>query len=129
MPEASAVIVAARLNVPVVGNGAAARDAACGAFAVLPTTPDLKGPIDGLMSDALGYLGCFFTKGEPLVRAGDPAALDKALIEAVIRAEAAGAQCVIIGGGPLAEAATGNAEACPVPLIEPLPEACRRLQG
>ena len=136
LPEASAVIVAAfgdpgcaalarRLNVPVVGIGAAARDAARGVrFAVATTTPELEVPIDRLMSVAPGYLGCFFTEGDPQVLAGEAAALDAALIQAATRAAQAGVQRVIIGGGPLAEAAARISDACPVPLIQPLREAC-----
>jgi Asp/Glu/hydantoin racemase len=138
LPEAAGVIVAAfgdpgrdalaqRLAVPVVGIGAAARDAARGTFAVATTTPDLEEPIDTLMSVKSGYLGCFFTEGDPLHLAGDANALDAVLRRAVERAAQAGAESVIIGGGPLAEAAARIADACPVPLIQPLPAACARL--
>ena len=73
------------------------------------------------------YLGCFLSQGDPLALLGDPAALDAALIGAVRRAAEAGADHVIIGGGPLAEAADRIADQVPVTLVQPLPEACRAL--
>lgn len=144
LPPASGVIVAAfgdpgaqalsaRLTCPVVGIGAAAARAAAhgGArFAVATTTPDLRAPIDALMTEKGGegdYLGAFMAEGEPLALLQDPKALDAALIEACARAEEAGAERVIIGGGPLAAAADRIAAHVSVDLIQPLPEACRAL--
>ena len=145
LPEACGVIVAAfgdpgaerlraRLAVPVVGIGAAAaRAASVGRrFAVATTTPDLCGSIDALMTrhgQGADYLGCFLTPGRPEVLMADAAALDQALIDAVRAASKAGADRVIIGGGPLAEAADRIAAQVPVHLIQPLPEACRALSA
>lgn len=143
LPEASGVIVAAfgdpgaaqlaeRLECPVIGIGAAAAQAAArdgAAFAVATTTPDLRAPVDALMQAKGGanYIGAFFTKGDPLTLLGDQAALDAALILACRDAQAAGAARVIIGGGPLATAADRIAGQVNVPLIQPVPEACRAL--
>ncbi len=140
VPEAAGVIVAAfgdpgaealdaRLTCPVVGIGRAAALAASargGAFAVATTTPDLRGPIDALMqAHGDGYLGTFTTDGDPVALLQDQMALDAALIESCLQAHRAGATRIIIGGGPLAEAAQRISVEVPVPLIQPLPEACK----
>ncbi len=142
LPEASAVIVAAfgdpgaealsaRLTCPVVGIGQAAALAAVakdGPFAVATTTPDLRKPIDTLMrSHSDRYIGAFMTKGDPEALLKDQGALDAALVEACLRAKEAGAAQVIIGGGPLAQAAERISPEVSVPLIQPLPEACKLL--
>lgn len=143
LPDVSGIIVAAfgdpgaaaltkRFDCPVIGIGAAAAQAAAldgAAFAVATTTPDLRAPIDALMTTHGGdnYLGAFITQGDPLALLHDPAALDAALIGAAIRAKDAGAERVIIGGGPLASAATRIGAQVAVPLIQPIPEACRAL--
>lgn len=141
LPDASGVIVAAfgdpgtdalarRLECPVVGIGKAAALAAAkaGTFAVATTTPDLREPIDALMrAHADGYLGAFMTEGDPLALLQDQTALDAALVDACLRAQDAGAAQVIIGGGPLADAAHRISQRVSVPLIQPLPEACKLL--
>ncbi|MDN5568649.1 MAG: aspartate/glutamate racemase family protein [Paracoccus sp. (in: a-proteobacteria)] len=129
--DPGAVALAARLSCPVLGIGAAAAMAAGAggrSFAVATTTPYLAAGIDALMSAHAGqgrYLGCFLTEGPALAVMGDPTALDRALLIAATRAADAGAQAVIIGGGPLAQAAERIAPLCPVPLIQPIPEAAR----
>jgi len=141
LPEASGVIIAAfgdpgagalreRLACPVVGIGAAAAQAAAlggASFAVATTTPDLRAPIDALMlaEGSSRYLGAFISDGDPEALLLNQTALDAALIEAATRAIKAGADRVIIGGGPLAAAADRIASQISVPLIQPLPEACR----
>lgn len=125
--------LAARLTVPVVGIGqAAARTAAAGGrrFAVATHTPGLVEGIDALMrAEAPGadYLGTFLTEGDPLALAADPGLLDRALLAAMTRAHAAGAEAVIIGGGPLGEAAERLRPLAPCELIAPIPEAARRM--
>ena len=126
--DPGATLLAGRLSVPVIGIGAAAaRAAAQGgrAFAVATTTPALRERIDALMQEQPGYLGCHMTDGPNVMN--DPDALDRALLDAVMRAAAAGAQAVIIGGGPLAQAAVRLAPLSPVPLIQPVPEAARAM--
>ena len=125
--------LAARLSVPVVGIGAsAALEAGAGnrIFAVVTTTPALEDRVGALMraTGAGPYLGCFLTSGGLQDLLADPPALDAALLAAVTRAAQAGAQAVIIGGGPLAEAAHRLAPLSPVPLIQPLQAAARLLQ-
>ena len=125
--------LAARLDCPVVGIGtAAARAARGGAFAVATTTPHLRDDIDALMrghAQDAPYLGCFMTQGPTLAVMSDPPRLDQALLEAVRDAARAGAQVVIIGGGPLAQAAERIAVRSPVPLIQPIPQAARLMAG
>jgi len=142
LPPASAVIVAAfgdpgadalaqQLESPVIGIGAAAARAAGkdgASFAVVTTTPKLAPAIDTLMrSQGAGYLGCFLTRGDPEALMADPVALDAALAEACTPAVLAGAQQIIIGGGPLAEAAIRIAPHVAVPLVQPLVAACREV--
>ncbi|MEM6563848.1 MAG: aspartate/glutamate racemase family protein [Pseudomonadota bacterium] len=95
LPKTRAVIVAAfgdagatalvqKMDVPVIGIGAAAARAAGqgGArFAVLTTTPRLAPAIDVFMqAQGVGYLDCDLTDGDPQGLLADPAALDRALI-------------------------------------------------
>ena len=125
--------LAARAQCPVVGIGAsAARAAAKGGarFAVATTTPLLGPSIDALMRQEGGegsYLGSFMTMGDPQALVQDMTALDAALIGACRAAATAGAERIIIGGGPLAQAAQRIGVHVSVPLIQPLPEACRAL--
>lgn len=131
--------LAARLAVPVIGIGAAAARAAGQGgrrFAVVTTTPHLGARIDALMTANAGagrYLGCCFARGDTAALMADPRALDAALLEACVRASDIGAEAVIIGGGPLGEAADRLAPQSPVPLIAPITEAARwmraRLRG
>ena len=142
LPPACAVIIAAfgdpgaialakTLDVPVIGIGAAAARAAGqggAAFAVVTTTPKLAPAIDTLMqAHGADYLGCFLTDGDPEDLMADLAALDAALIHACNIAANAGAQRIIIGGGPLASAAIRIAEQVPVPLVQPLVAACQEV--
>ncbi|WP_299376140.1 aspartate/glutamate racemase family protein [uncultured Tateyamaria sp.] len=144
LPEARAVIVAAfgdpgaqrlaaRLPCPVIGIGAAAARAAAKdgtPFAVATTTAQLGPPIDALMQahGAAGtYLGSFMTPGAPEALLADPAALDAALLQACLNARDAGAERIIIGGGPLAEAAIRLEPQVDVPLVQPLVAASKEV--
>ncbi len=142
-PEASALIVAAfgdpgakslarRMDVPVIGIGAAAaREASSGkaSFAVVTTTPRLAPSINKLMQAEGGetYLGCYTTKDDPLFLASNSNALDHALMTSCEIARKAGAERVIIGGGPLAEAAVRISSHVKVSLIQPLVAASREV--
>ena len=140
LPPVSGVIVsafgdpgraalAARLACPVIGIGAASARAAAGRrFAVATTTPGLAGAIDRMMTPLGDYLGCYLTPDDPLVLMADPARLDVALNAAVLRAAEEGAEFVIIGGGPLGEAAERMAAHSPVPLISPIRAACAEMR-
>jgi Asp/Glu/hydantoin racemase len=119
------------LPFPVCGIGAASfAEAADGGrrFAVATTTPGLVAAIAGRVAAAglsARFLGTWVTPGDPAATMADPERLDALLAAEIGRARGAGAEAIIIGGGPLAEAArrlTGNAE---VPLIEPIPAAIR----
>lgn len=129
--DPGADVLAARLACPVVGIGAAAaRAAAAGGahFAVATTTPDLGPAIDALMAAegrAPLYRGCFVTNGDPLALILDPDGLDAALVAACDEAVQAGASRVIIGGGPLAEAAARIAGRVGAQLVQPVPEAAQ----
>lgn len=100
-------------------------------FGVATTTPLLKSKIDAL-PDALGlrsrYTGTRFAEGDPQDLMRDPAQLRAALagaVEACIAQD--GAEAVIIGGGPLGEAARELQPMFTVPVIAPIPSAVRRI--
>ena len=139
-PDASALIIAGfgdpganslarKIDIPVIGIGAAAaREASLSgvSFAVVTTTPKLIPSIDKLMRAKGGetYIGCYTTDDDPLVLASEPDALDYALITSCEKARKAGAERIIIGGGPLAEAAIRISSQVKVSLIQPLVAAC-----
>jgi allantoin racemase len=123
--------LAQRLAVPVVGIGeSSARAAAEGGrrFAVVTHTPDLQRPIGDLMCHIGGsaYLGCWLAAIHPEATLPE-ADMDAAFLEAIYAAHNGGADVVIIGGGPLADAAARLVPLAPCPIIEPVPEAARRL--
>lgn len=119
------------LAIPVIGIGAAAARAAAAdgrAFAVATTTPALAGRIDRLMgahAEGGTYLGCWICEGDPVALMADAARLDAALLSAIDSATAAGAEAIIIGGGPLVEAAQRLARCSQARLIQPIQEAAR----
>jgi Asp/Glu/hydantoin racemase len=125
----------ARLAIPVVGIGeSAAMAAAQGgrAYAVVTHTPQLVASINALMRSAAPhgtFLGTFLTQGDPVDLSQDEARLDAGLSEAAYRAHAAGADAVIIGGGPLGDAAERLRDTLPCTLIAPIPEAAKRLRA
>ncbi|MFG3349843.1 aspartate/glutamate racemase family protein [Streptomyces sp. NPDC048018] len=125
---------AATAPVPVVGIGEAAlAEAAAGGrrFGIATTTPRLAGPI-GAHVERLGltstYTGARFTAGSPERLAARPesllAALEAAARACVVRD---GAEAVVIGGGPLGDAAEALRSRLAVPVVAPIPAACRRL--
>ncbi|WP_323772224.1 aspartate/glutamate racemase family protein [Antarctobacter sp.] len=121
--------LAARLPCPVIGIGAAsARVAAGRRFAVATTTPGLAEAIDHMMTPLGDYLGCYLSPDDPLALMAQPAQLDAALGAAILRAADEGAEVVIIGGGPLGEAAERLSATCPVPLISPIRAACAEMR-
>ena len=120
----------ATLDVPVTGIAEAGMaEAAAGGrrFAVVTTTPALR---DRIAATAArhghdGFIGTWTTPGDPARLTADPATLRAALKEGCFWAAKNGAEAIIIGGGPLAEAAKALAGTVPTPLIEPLPAAIR----
>ncbi|VVD72675.1 aspartate/glutamate racemase family protein [Pandoraea nosoerga] len=124
----------ARLDVPVVGIGASSvREAATGGrrFGIATTTPRLADSIAANVRKlGLGahFTGARFTTGDPLALGDAPAQLESSLAGAVQACiEADGAQAVVIGGGPLGEAAQALGERFSIPVIGPVPAACRAL--
>lgn len=124
---------------PVIGICEASMlDAAEGAaasgrrFGVATVTPDLVASINAKAHElGLGHLytGVRLTPGEPRALAADPQALEAALCAAVRACLDDGAQAVIIGGGPLGQAAVALAPRFDVPIIAPITAAVRRLSA
>ena len=122
------------VNVPAVGLcEAAIIEAAAGArrFGIVTTTPDLVTLINAKVVD-LGfdnlYTGIRLTAGDPVFLTQNPDRLDAALESAVRESvDLDHAETVVIGGGPLAQAATRLATRVGVPLVEPVPAATRLL--
>jgi Asp/Glu/hydantoin racemase len=131
-PGLAGIKAASRL--PAVGIGESAMLAAAEngrRFGVATTTPLLQAKIDAL-PDALGllslYAGTRFAEGDPKELMRDPAGLRAALagaVEACIAQD--GAEAVIIGGGPLGEAARDLQPMFTVPVIAPIPSAVTRI--
>ncbi|WP_374622941.1 aspartate/glutamate racemase family protein [Pandoraea sp.] len=100
-------------------------------FGIATVTPDLVEPIDAKVRElgvANRYTGVRLTCGDPLALAGNARALEDALAHAVTECvERDGAQAVVIGGGPLGQAAIGLANRFSLPIIAPIPAAMRRL--
>jgi len=100
-------------------------------FAVVTTTSDLVARI-AQSAQALGhagFAGTWVTPGDPLPLMAHPERLAAALLAACRRAcaEEPGIRAIVIGGGPLALAARIISADAPVPLVEPLPAAVRRI--
>jgi allantoin racemase len=123
--------LAQQVSCPIVGIGAAAARAAAKAglpFSVATTTPALSGRIDALMTQHAGpttYVGCFTTDVDPDALMADMGLLDAELLDAITRAQQAGAVQVIIGGGPLGDAAMRLNKICSVALLNPIECAAR----
>ena len=123
-------------SVPMVGIAEASLlEAAVGGrrFGVATTTPAL---VDNIAAYAatLGlaelYTGVRLTAGDPMALVADPPRLVEALAEAVrLSIEEDGAEAVVIGGGPLGEAAKALAPRFATPIIAPIPAAVRKLMG
>lgn len=121
------------LSIPVLGIGEASmREAAAGGrrFGVATTTPQLRASIDASVQ-ALGlgghFTGCQIPSCDaPLALAQQPHLQDAQLALAVRACiEQDGAQAVVIGGGPLAEAVPRLAPLFAVPVISPVEAAMR----
>lgn len=121
-------------NVPVTGICEASVLAAAQGgrrFGIATVTPDLVGPIEACVH-GLGigraYTGTRLTREDPEALTADPARLEAALGQAVEACVALdGAQAVVIGGGPLGQAAIALSQRMSVPVIAPIPAAMRRL--
>jgi allantoin racemase len=122
------------IPIPAVGICEAAMIAAADGqrrFGVATTTPDLAASIaENARELGLAHLftGTRVTAGDPVVLTNDAARLGIALTRAVEECfELDQAEAVIIGGGPLAQAATDLARLFRRPIIAPIPAAARRL--
>ncbi len=100
-------------------------------FGVATVTPGLARAIGGKAA-GLGlsglYAGIRLTEGDPRELAADPVRLAQALagaVEACIRLD--GAEAVIIGGGPLGQAASALEPRFRVPIIAPIAAATAQL--
>jgi Asp/Glu/hydantoin racemase len=123
-------------SVPIPAVGiceAAMREAAVGGrrFGVATVTPELAAAIED-RARALGllplYAGIRLTSGDPLVLVADPTRLEQALAQAVAECfDRDHAEAVIIGGGPLGQAAAALGRSFARPVIAPVPAAVRRL--
>jgi allantoin racemase len=122
-----------QVNVSVVGIAEAAMLAASDKgrrFGVATTTPKLVASIDaraGELGLAQLYSGTRLTSGDPNELVADPARLIEALRQAVSACiELDKAEAVIIGGGPLGNAATALTPMFSIPVIAPIPAAVHR---
>jgi Asp/Glu/hydantoin racemase len=122
------------VGLPVVGICEGAMiEAAAGnrRFGVATVTPDLTVPIAGRARDlnlSHLYTGIRLTPGDPFALARDPERLRESLAVAVAEClEKDKAEAVIIGGGPLGQAAIELAPMFKEPVIAPIPAAMRRL--
>jgi allantoin racemase len=120
------------LPCPVTGIAEAAMlEAAAGErpFAVVTTTPDLAASIEATVTaygHAKTFCGVALTTGDAHKIMSDPRRLTEALADACAEAiRDLRAEALIIGGGPLAQAAKDLARRFPVPLIAPIPAAVR----
>jgi allantoin racemase len=124
----------ALVRMPVVGIAEAAMlEAAEGGrrFGIATVTPALAEPIAERVRDvglAERYTGIRLTPDDPIALTTDPVRLVEALAEAVRRSiDCDGAGAVVIGGGPLGEAAIALAARFATPIIAPIPAAVRHL--
>jgi Asp/Glu/hydantoin racemase len=123
-----------KVAVPVVGICEASMiEASQGGrkFGVATSTPDLIEAI-GQRAHDLGlahlYTGIRCTQGDPVALAGDAGLLAEALAGAVRDCiDEDGAEAVIIGGGPLGEAADQLRLIFDTPVLGPIPSAVARL--
>lgn len=132
--DPGAELLRAATDVPVMGLGEAAlREAAAGGtpFGIATTTPLLADAIAARVT-ALGladrYTGLRLTSGGPEHLSARPELLLDAL-ERAVRAcvDRDGARAVVIGGGPLGDAAEELRTRCAVRIVAPIPEACGAL--
>lgn len=122
-------------DAPVTGIGEAAmREAAAGGrrFGVATTTPGLAADIAACahrLGLADGYTGVRATAQEPHRLVAHPAELQAALAQTVTECIAQdGAHAVVIGGGPLGQAALALAPRFSQPLVSPLVSAAHWMQ-
>jgi allantoin racemase len=123
-------------KVPVVGIAEAAMLAASDKgrrFGVATTTPKLVASIDARAAElglAKLYSGTRVTTEDPNALVADPGRLVEALRQVVATCiEQDKAEAVIIGGGPLGNAAIALTPMFSIPVIAPIPAAVQRMVG
>jgi allantoin racemase len=123
-------------KVPVVGIAEAAMLAASDKgrrFGVATTTPKLVASIDAKALElglAKFYTGTRVTSEDPNAIVADPDQLVEALRKVVTTCiDRDKAEAVIIGGGPLGNAAIALAPMFSIPVIAPIPTAVNRILG
>ena len=122
-----------RLGIPVVGLGEAGIAAAAHGglrYAIVTVTPDLH---DSLLASAHAaappaqLAGIRYTDGQPGAVMHDPLSLEAALLLACRAAiDQDGAQAIVIGGGPLAQAAQSIASQLHIRIVDPVCAAVRQ---
>jgi allantoin racemase len=123
-------------RIPVVGIAEASMLAASEKgrhFGVATTTPKLVAAINARAAE-LGvanlFTGVRLTSGDPVKLATEPDRMTQALKQAVTECiELDKAEAVVIGGGPLGNAATALTPMFSIPVIAPIPAAVHRLMG
>jgi allantoin racemase len=125
-----------QVGVPVVGIAEAAMLAASDKarrFGVATTTPKLVASIDARTAElglAKLYTGTRVTTEDPNKLVADPGRLVEALRQVVATCiERDNAEAVIIGGGPLGNAAIALTPMFSIPVIAPIPAAVQRMLG
>jgi Asp/Glu/hydantoin racemase len=125
-----------QVSIPVVGIAEAAMLAASDKgrrFGVATTTPQLVASIDARAAElglAKLYTGTRVTTEDPNKLVADPARLVEALRDVVATCiERDKAEAVIIGGGPLGNAAIALTPMFSIPVIAPIPAAVARMAG
>jgi allantoin racemase len=123
-----------RCRTPAVGIAESSiREASAGGrrFGIATTTPALKAAIEQhviLLGLSAQYTGLRITSAEPTALVKDKDRLRDALADAVHQCvDHDRAQAVIIGGGPLGEAARELEPMFSIPIIPPIPAAIRSI--
>ena len=123
-------------EIPVFGIGEAGiREAASGGrrFCVATTTPGLVSSIDHRVAELgleVNYAGVVLTRGDAVAITNDASRLETELAAAIERVVGElGVEAVVIGGGPLSDAARHLSESFSVPIVQPVAAAVRQLLG
>jgi allantoin racemase len=123
-----------RCRTPAVGIAESSlREASVGGrrFGIATTTPALKAAIDQrvtLLGLSAQYTGLRITSADPMGLVRDKDRLRDALADVVRQCvDHDGAQAVIIGGGPLGEAARELEPMFSIPIVPPIPAAIRSI--
>lgn len=126
--------LAAALDIPVFGIGKSAITAASSqgrTFGIATSTPGLVQQIVNLANRFRGessFVGVSLTESDPLTLAADPDRQFAELRDAVQVCVGRGAEIVVIGGGPLSEAAKRLVGLGIAEIVEPVPAGCAQIR-